>query len=231
MQKQQQVSKHITPTTYFDIDSVLAFPTSLAIARRGIKVNFSPSRHMNIQADLHIPVPLYHYHNNRAYVKHAAICDIPHFHLGHMYGADDYKIFLLFPNLYSEDRKTNYLQDYELERFMDKIFLPALHMYCPAALLQHLPATFKMAKLESLAAGMEPLSRQTRTSGRTQLLHHFIPPALLHEIWKTVLEKSSKPGLLDFREPIIFIDAKNLKLTTMASDAPSTISSFLRAWR
>ncbi|RPB00742.1 hypothetical protein L873DRAFT_1788884 [Choiromyces venosus 120613-1] len=207
------------------------YTESLSFMQKGIKVNFSPSRHMNIQADLHILVPLYHYHNNRAYVKHAAICDIPHFHLGHMYGADYYKIFLLLPNLYSEDWKTNYLQDYELEHFMDKIVLPALHMYCPAALLQQLLATCKMAKLESLAAGMEPLSCQTRTSGRTQLLHHLIPPVLLHEIWKTVLEKSSKPGLLDFHEPIIFIDAKNLKLATMASDAPSMISLFLGAWR
>ncbi|RPA92588.1 hypothetical protein L873DRAFT_1794154 [Choiromyces venosus 120613-1] len=40
MQKQWQVAKHITQTTYFNINSVLAFPTILALAQRGIKVTF-----------------------------------------------------------------------------------------------------------------------------------------------------------------------------------------------
>ncbi|RPA90169.1 hypothetical protein L873DRAFT_1821642 [Choiromyces venosus 120613-1] len=228
--KQERVARLITPTTYLDIDSVLAFPTSLAIARKGIKVAIAPGRHCNIQADLHVPVPVYNFHNNRSYVKQAAISEIPHFQLGHMYGADDYRIFLLFPKLCHKDRKTNFLNDHELARFMDQIFLPAIRMHCPAPILQHLPGSFEMAKQCTLAAGVEPISRQTKTSGRTQLLRYYIPPAFLHHIWNTIIERTKEPGLYDFGEPVILIDAKNLKLTTMFPDVQSTITSFLTDW-
>ncbi|RPA90397.1 hypothetical protein L873DRAFT_1848827 [Choiromyces venosus 120613-1] len=181
-------------------------------------------------ADLHVDVPLYNFHMNCSYVKQAAISDIPHFQLGHIYGANDYKIFLLFPNLWSRDRKTNYLQDAELACFMDKIFLPAIHKRCPVAIVQYLPASFEMAKLCSLAAGVKPRSRQMNTSGHTEILLHFIPQPFLHEIWKTVIAKSHEPGLLNFSEPVILIDAKNLKLATMSSDIQSTVTSFLTHW-
>ncbi|KAG0637429.1 hypothetical protein HOY80DRAFT_1083951 [Tuber brumale] len=221
---QQYYREKIKPIQTFDNDSVLAIPSSLAVARIRIKLSFTPARHHNIQADLHIRIPVPGRHNLQT--KLIAISQIPHIQLGYICGAEDYKVFLLFPYLQSCERKTNFLHDRELERFTDQILLPAIQQHCPASILHHLPSSFDMAKLSSLAAGREPVMRQTSTTGRSQTLFYVISNQYLASIWQSIRINSRSAGLRDLQDPIIFINAKNLKLATMSADISTTVESF-----
>ncbi|RPA95423.1 hypothetical protein L873DRAFT_1931623 [Choiromyces venosus 120613-1] len=113
---------------------------------------------MNIQTDLHLHIPVPHYSGSTLSQCSASIANIPHIHLGHLGGADDFKVFILFPHLMDRQWKTNYLFDAELEHFIDNIFIPAIHQHCPPNVIQHLPAYLEMAKHFCLAASVESLT-------------------------------------------------------------------------
>ncbi|KAG0126665.1 hypothetical protein HOY82DRAFT_542427 [Tuber indicum] len=223
--KEETMSRRASPSTSFDIDSLLAFPTNLAFARQGLKVTFAPNRHSNIQSDLHIRVPLGHLPNLPRRVKSLPIADIPHFQLGHIRGADEYKVFLLFPYLIDKQRVTNFLLDSELTRFMDDVFLPSIVQHCPSAVLHHLPGSFEMACLNARAAAAETTTR-IPVAGRAQVLLYNLPSQYLQGIWDSVLQFVSQAGNRDFLNPIIFLNAKNLKLHTISFDAVLMISNF-----
>ncbi|KAG0122978.1 hypothetical protein HOY82DRAFT_619738 [Tuber indicum] len=222
--------RNITTLSSYDIDSVLAFPSSLRFSKLGIKIAFAPARYANIQSDLHIRVPLRHVKRAKSRIQSAPISDIPHIHLGQVTGADEYKIFLLFPQLMHDGQATNYLSDTDLARFYDNIFIPAIEEHCPANLLQHLPGSFEMAKFNAEAPGYESRTRITGTNRRTQSLLYHIPYRYLHQIWLSVQATSRLPGNHDFQDIIIFLNAKNLKLTTTSSDPTTTINLFNQEW-
>ncbi|KAG0638314.1 hypothetical protein HOY80DRAFT_1078937, partial [Tuber brumale] len=213
----------------FDIDSVLAFPTSLAVARLGIKATIAPLRHLNIHSDLHIKIqdPGNSLNHSRSMVP---IAEIPHIHLGHLTGGEEYKIYILFPHLMQRERQPNFLRDSEMERFIDHVFLTALEESCPNALIQHFPSSYQMAHLGSLAAGCERQRRYTQAAGRSELILHSIPPEYLHSIWQSMCSLVTQRGLQDFRKPIIFINAKGIKLSSISNSPVTTISRFSKAW-
>ena len=230
--KESRFSGKVAPARSFDIDSVMAFPTSIAVANNGLKICLVPARYNNIQSDLHLRIPLPSSSNSQSssYRNLFPIAAIPHLHLGHLYGNDDYKIFLLFPHLMAENRQNNYLTDMELERFIDHVMLQAIQKNCPSRIIQHLPSSFEMARLGSLARSKEDSSRGSTATSRTQNVYYHLPSNQLATIWETILQLVDQPGLYDFKDPIIFLNAKNLKLGTMFQSPVTTISSFWDTW-
>ncbi|CUS07495.1 unnamed protein product [Tuber aestivum] len=223
----------VRPTSAFDIDSILAFPSSLAVARNGISVCFTPGQYRNIDSDLHIDVPFLGRRSNGPgprLPQTIAIRKVPHFHLGHLYGQNDYTLYLLFPNLIDPTGKSNILTGYELERFMDNIMLPAIYSSCPASLLQHLPGSFEQAHLASSVGvtGMQGIPN-SGSEGRKPFFY-TIPSRYLASIWDTILQLVLTPGLHNYGQPQIFINAKNLKLGCSGSDLEELIAHFMTSW-
>ena len=198
----------------YDIDSFLAFPTSLAVATSGLSVILYPVFILNIRTDLHLKITLPEtVESSRRSVK---IRDIPHFLLGRLLGLLKIDVYLLFPGLYTENRQTNFPTQVHLEQFFDHIFLPAIYENIDATYLQHLPASYEDAKLKALAASSERLSGTSRSQAqpRVQHLHYHLPSESLSAIWDGVLRRVRLPGNRHFRGVQLFLNSKNTKMET-----------------
>ncbi|KAH6665074.1 hypothetical protein B0J14DRAFT_680787, partial [Halenospora varia] len=114
----------------FDINSTYCFPTSLAIARKGI--NWFPKVHpfLNLDADIHfgLRVPLY---NKRGVLtqKYVPLYKIPHYCFGSISGMEGLLIFVFFPALYADSdyKHSTYLSKLDHELWYNTILAPAIH--------------------------------------------------------------------------------------------------------
>lgn len=224
----EQTTRDINPGVTFDIDSVLAIPQSLGVAKMGMKISFYPPQVNNIHHDLHValPVPT----SSASRTRNTSLHLIPHIHFGTMFGFSDLSLYLFFPRLCNNTRVNSYLTDIELERFYDKIVLPAIYNTCPSHVLQHMPASFEKAKRDCHAAGTETLSRRTRTTGRTQNLTYMISAQYLDTIWKNMITEAGKAGQHDFNDFVLFLNGKNLKTITKQETAGYCFTSFFNLW-
>lgn len=213
--------------TNFDIDSILAVPTSLGIARQGIRVNMFPLFVQNITSNLHVRIPIRTSgsHDYRPVPLH----HIPHFKLGSICSHFQLDLFLFLPGLFNPDAPTNFPAEVYLEQFFDQLWLAALGAVgLPADLIQHFPNSFKAAKRNALAATKVST---TFSSGKPRTIHHHHPPEFLEAIWSYILQKSQEPGLHHFQNLILFINGKNLK-TMWKNDSPMVcFETFLDAWK
>ena len=213
----------------FDIDSILALPSSLAIASQGMSINPHPSFMQNICSDLHIKLPL---PSSVSSTRSARICDIPHFQLGNLVGPLNITIYIIFPGFYCDDRPTNFPTQDQLVRFFDNLFLPALYDNTSADYLQHLSVSYEDARLRALASGAEKLSGfdSSQSNSRIQLLCYHLPNKLLCDLWESVLAKTQLPGNHDFKGIQIFLNAKNMKTETKRPTSQSYFTEFLTLW-
>lgn len=105
-------------------------------------------------------------------------------------------------------------QTYEQQsRWEDEVYLPALHRAYDAHYMLHLPASFDHAYANSKAHHIEErLVATTSYEGQRSVGYHLQPEGL-DAVWSDILHTvSSTPGLADFREPQLFISAKETKL-------------------
>ena len=213
----------------FDIDSILALPSSLAIASQGLTINLCPSYMQNIRSDLHIKLPL---PPSISSTRSASICDIPHFQLGSLVGPLNIAIYILLPALYERGRSSNFPTQDQLARFFNKLFLPAVYDNATADYLQHLPASYEDARSKALASGMERLSAfdPYQPHARLQLLRYHLPNKLLHDVWDSVLARTLLPGNHDFDGIQIFLNAKNMKTESKRPTPQSCFTDFLILW-
>jgi len=212
----------------FDIDSILALPSSLAIAAQGMSINLHPSFMQNIRSDLHIKLPL---PTSVSSTRSARICDIPHFQLGNLVGPLNIAVYIIIPGLYCRDRPTNFPTQHQLARFFDNLFLPSLYATATADYLQHIPVSYEDARLKALASGAEKFGfDSSEPSSRIQLLRYHLPNKLLHDVWESVLAKTQLPGNHDFKGIQIFLNAKNMKTETKRSTPQSCFTDFLTLW-
>lgn len=218
-------SSELHPIATFDIDSIMAIPNSLAVARQGLKVFFYPPRHLNIQKDLHLYLPIVNPLSNRT--KNVPICKIPHILLGQVFGFSELNLYLFFPQLYSPVKKTNFLTDSHLERFYHKLFLPALYATCPPDITQRLPASMQKAKMDSNSRSKENRSRNTKTFGSMQYLSYLIAPQYLAGIWSFIEIHCSDSGIQDFGGLFLFLDGKDYKSITRQNSPELCYQMFL----
>ncbi|RSL84143.1 hypothetical protein CDV31_016741 [Fusarium ambrosium] len=146
----------------FDVDSVLAFPSNLAVAKRGIR--WSPTRMTvsDLQSDLHlrsIPVT-YVDGSGKQHQVHRPVHQIPHYTFGRVVGFEDISLYLLFPNLYREEQTCSKLRDEDFRLWMDGILLPAIYQCYSAAHVQHYPSSYDHSRYNATARGVETLSQR-----------------------------------------------------------------------
>lgn len=200
----------------FDIDSFLGFGSSLALARKEIWCQFVPQMRQNMTVDVHIDTEVYHTGDDPeqpARVSTAMLRDVPHFLLGRVEGAHDITIYVLFPHLVTVREKLVSLTKEQLTRWMDQIFLPAVHKIYNADYTQHLPGSFNHAYANAKAHQVEGRQMETASYKAQQAVGYHIQPEHLNSIWRDMVNTvTNTPGYADFRKPQLFFSAKGTKL-------------------
>ncbi|EXK75695.1 hypothetical protein FOQG_19539 [Fusarium oxysporum f. sp. raphani 54005] len=216
----------------FDIDSIVAFPSSLAVAKKGI--HWSPTRMTvsDLQSDLHlrsIPVTFLDT-NGKQHQVHRPVHQIPHYTFGRVIGFEDISLYLLFPNLYREEQKSSKLRDEDFRLWMDGILLPAIYQCYSTAHVQHYPSSYDHSRCNSTARGVEGLSQRVHPVAREQQLVYYLPPEALADVWATITAAIQEPGFQQFRDVTILLQAKNLKVLTKDVTWEKMMSRFEQYW-
>ncbi|RHZ43886.1 uncharacterized protein CDV56_100577 [Aspergillus thermomutatus] len=200
----------------FDIDSVSAYLSSLAAARCGIRWYPSQPPVSSLRSSLHLdPIPVqYVDHDGKHHSVNVPLHQVNHIALGRVVGLEDASIYVFFPGLYRPNQRTNRLRDYEFQIWMDEIVLPAIHQCYSGSELQHYPSSFRHGQANSWAAWAE--GRSIHTQSRQQLLSYFVPAEQLNRLWEKMLQIIKERHLTGFDHLLLFLDAKNLKLSTKA---------------
>lgn len=212
--------KNRQPQVTFDIDSICCFPTSLGFARNGI--NWMPKVHsiLNLTADIHfgLKVPGYT-HQGRSSETYVPLHKIPHYCFGTVIGMEELLVFIFFPALHEESNHdhTTYLSKDDQQLWLDAILIPSVTKTVGSSnILQHYPASARVADIDSTAVSAEGLAR--KESAREQLLRHAMQPQYLDALWTLILETiDENPGFQRFRGATLFTHAKNTKLESMGA--------------
>ncbi|PVH90217.1 hypothetical protein DM02DRAFT_665366 [Periconia macrospinosa] len=216
----------------FDIDSILGFPNSLAVAKQGIRWNPTQMAVSDLQSDLHLDSRLAHYvdRHGHGHSVRRPLHQLPHYSFGRLVGFEDISLYLFFPCLVREEQKVSRLLDHDFRTWTDQILLPAIYQHHGSSLVQHYPSSYDHARYNSTARGVEMRSQRTDGTPRQQLLHHFLQPDSLHAIWHTILQAVERPGMQHFRGVFLFFHGKNLKCLTKDSTWRNMISRFNEYW-
>ncbi|KAL6406090.1 hypothetical protein AUP68_10652 [Ilyonectria robusta] len=200
----------------FDVDSIIAFPNNLAVAKRGIR--WSPTRMTvsDLQSGLHLQsIPVTHFDTNgRQHRVHRPVHQIPHYTFGRVVGFEDISLYFLFPNLYREEQKCSKLRDEDFRLWVDGILLPAIYQCYSSAHVQHHPSSYDHIRCNSTARGVETLSQSVHPVAREQQLVYYLPPEALAGVWANILASVQEPGFQQFQDVTILLQAKNLKVLT-----------------
>ncbi|KAI8710713.1 hypothetical protein NCS52_01552300 [Fusarium sp. LHS14.1] len=181
------------PIISFDIDSFLGFVDSPAAAIHGVRFYSAPQHHQNIQTDVHLTFDRVAPDTERPRLLPSRLKDMPHF------------------------------TSAKFSRWFDGIFYPAVRQVYGVDRLQHLPASYRHALATCRAPQVEDRLLET-PSYRTQLrMSYFLSREGLQQLWDHVLTALRRPGLRDFRDPELFIEAKGTKLLFKYPDAPSDL--------
>ncbi|KAH7394710.1 hypothetical protein BKA66DRAFT_410383, partial [Pyrenochaeta sp. MPI-SDFR-AT-0127] len=166
-------------TTSFDIDSVIGFGTSLAMAKRVIHWNPTQMPVSDLQSDLHLNHRQVHYldRHGHSHTVRKPVHHLPHYMLGRLVGFEDISLYLFFSRLYREDQQSSRLLDSDFRTWMDHILLPIIYRHHESSLVQHYPSSHDHSLSNSTAQGVEMRSQRIDTIAREQRLSHFLPPA------------------------------------------------------
>ena len=119
----------------------------------------------NITADNHIETRTFYTNDDLEQLvrsSSAMLRDVPHFLLGQVVGAHDITVHVLFPHMGITNEKFISLTKEQMARWLDQIFLPALHQHYDPHYTQHLPASYRYAFANSKAYQVE--GRQIETA-------------------------------------------------------------------
>ena len=206
----------------FDVDSLLAFASTLAVARKGIKYSATQSWVMTIKSDLHVNVSArYEGEDGRIRNRKVSIHKVPHYHFGQLTGYSDIKVYFLFPRLYKRDHAFNALPLETFQKWTDKVLLPAINHVLESPALQHQPSSARASYLNSMARSRENASRAQPPAALSQGQHFDLQEAHLGPIWEEILRFiGEEPGLGEFKGVMILLNAKNIKSATQARTLP-----------
>ncbi|KAH7344244.1 hypothetical protein BKA66DRAFT_555043 [Pyrenochaeta sp. MPI-SDFR-AT-0127] len=233
LSQHQTSAKQRAAQTTFDIDSLCCFPSSLGVARLGI--NWLPRSHsfLNLAADIHFSLSVSAYDKrNEVTQRNVPLHKIPHYCFGSVVGLESLFIYIFFPSLRLESqyRHSNFLGTQDQELWYDAVLIPTLtEVIGSSNVLQHLPVSAHVVKLDALALSTESFAR--KESAREQLLRYVLQPQHLDLLWSRIRERvADNPGFERFSDATLFMHAKNTKLEYMGSSLPSAYTRWQRCW-
>lgn len=233
-------------STTFDIDSLHCFPSSLGVAKMGIR--WHPQMHpiLNMTNDVHLgirvpvtepvrprgrrrrqsqpaettqPVPLHH---------------IPHYCFGEVIGIERLCIYVFFPRLWSPQcpkESATFINGDLQSLWYDAILAPSLHAVIQDTnTLQYLPASYRVAQISSAALNE---MRQMKESVRSQHVVHILARKHLHSLWQEIhrrIDDHPDPQCQLFRGARLYMSNKNTKLQYMEATLEGAVDGWLRHW-
>lgn len=228
----------ISPLRSFDVDSLLAFPSSLAAFRTCLR--WCPAKQVvyNIQADVHVEVEVRMQGlDGRFRTELRQLRNIPHLYLGTVDGFHQSAVYLFCPRLLDSipdagQRETNFLRNEQITRFVDQGMWPACRMYLEEDRVQHFPQSQGVAELNAQARGLE---QRSSGNGRPSKQYATYPlqPAALGRIWEALQAQTRNPvnNLGDFEDSFLLLNAKGIKMDFKSSgslfEAMSTFGDHL----
>jgi hypothetical protein len=215
------------PGVTYDIDSIMGFVPSLALAKQGIRFNLTPHVVSNLESDIHLTFPVSTGHGR---TRQVPLHTIPHYLFGRLVGHEDITIYLFFPRLWEKSKMNNYLSQELLRRWTDRVLLPAIYSQASASTVQHYPGAYDHGALASKAGHTESHARKDKSGARHQYIHHFLQPEILAELWAIVLHTVEEQGLQDFQGVQIFFTAKNLKVLSKRPTLERMWSDYFLRW-
>jgi hypothetical protein len=224
--------QHRQPKVTYDIDSLCLFPTSLAVARKGLFWQPTPHSILNITTNVHFTLPA-DFYNARQELKHGprSLHQIVHTCLGIVSGFEDLMLYAFFPRIVHPNRTTTYLTDDQQSLWLDGLFLPALYAEHKGedGLLHPFPTSHKVAQANAFSHSAERSSiHQDIHLPRQQLLRCFIQPEKLAGIWDRVLaDIEDNAAFAEFKGVTLFATAKDLKQRYMSESFPT----MCRKWK
>ncbi|KAF8451388.1 hypothetical protein BGX38DRAFT_1183094, partial [Terfezia claveryi] len=93
----------------YDIDSFIALPISLGVAKKGLKLCFYATRILNINTNIHLTTLV----SDEDELKPVSYHKVPHCYLGNLCYFEDCRLFIFFPDLYCRDSERIFLTDNE----------------------------------------------------------------------------------------------------------------------
>ncbi|KAL7903798.1 hypothetical protein GGI35DRAFT_491555 [Trichoderma velutinum] len=193
LDKDERVSR--TAGVTFDVDSIIGFPSSLCVAKRGIR--WSPTRMTvsDLQSDLHLRSFSVTYFDADGVQRqaHRPVHQVPHYTFG---------------------RKSSKIRNEDFQLWMDGILLPAIYRCYSSDQVQHYPSSYNHSQYNSTARGVESLTQHVHPMAREQQLVYCLPPESLGEVWASILSATQEPGFHQFQNVTILLQAKNLKTIT-----------------
>jgi hypothetical protein len=141
--------------------------------------------------------------------------NIPNYCFGTLIAMETVSIFIFFPQLHEEsdnEHSTYFSND---EQLWYGILAPCVNKVIGSSgILQHYPASARIASLDSTAKSAESLSR--KSTSREQLITFDFQPKYLGALWTLILETiEDNPGFHGFRGATLFLNVKNIKLQYM----------------
>ena len=223
----REETQAVSARVAYDFDSLLCFPTSLAVASRGLWWQTVAQPRQNMTTDVHLETNIYRPTEDAEHsvrTSQAMLRDVPHMFVGRVAGAHDVTMHILFPHMDIANKKFVALTKEQRARFVDQVCLPAIHKYYDSHYTQHLPASFRHAFANSKAHQMEARMVQTASYQAQQSIGYHLQPEHLDQIWNDMLETiQHTPGLADFREPQLFLGAKGTKLQFKTNSSRRTL--------
>lgn len=225
--------KNRRPEVKFDIDSTCCFPTSLAFARQGIV--WLPKVHpiLNLTADIHFGLRVSTYTDRGTLAQnYVPLHKVPHYCFGTVVGMEALSVFVFFPSLYqqSDHEHSSYLSKRNQQLWYDGVLSPCMNKAVGSSnIVQHYPATTRVADMDSAAASAESFAR--KRSSREQLLKHTIQPQYLDSLWEHIQETiAENPVFHRFQGATLFVHAKNTKLDFMHSSLTGLFDKWDDRW-
>ncbi|KAJ6038844.1 hypothetical protein N7499_003716 [Penicillium canescens] len=175
-------AQRIPPKTSFDVDSILGFVDSPAVAVHGIRFYSAPQYYQNIHNDVHLTIKRVTDDHHRPRLLTSRLKDVPHFLFARVEGADFLTLHLFFPHLLCHQDFTR-LTDKQFTRWFDQIFYPALRRVCTTDHLQRLPASYRHALATCRASRIENRLHETPGHQPQLQMSYFLPPQCLTQLW------------------------------------------------
>ncbi|KAF8433296.1 hypothetical protein BGX38DRAFT_1102081, partial [Terfezia claveryi] len=166
----------------YDIDSFIALPILLGVAKKGLKLCFYTMWILNINTNIHLTTLV----SDEDELKPVSYHKVPHCYLGNLCYFKDCQLFIFFPDLYCRDSECIFLTDIEYSRFID-ILLQAIYDVYSSGVSQYFPRNWEEAKLKEKARAVEQGVKPEKAELRIQMFHYTIPPKGLYEVWNIVL--------------------------------------------
>jgi hypothetical protein len=230
----------------FDIDSVCCFPTSLAVARLGLRWLPQQYQVKTLKSDVHLQLKV----RQRDGAGHSRWASQPlnrirHYSIGEPVGIPGAQMLVFFRYMDYFNRRSSggggsgsnrgdgsmvMLTREDEIVWTDEILLVALSDVMPSSnAAQHYPPSAATIKLEATAESKEAYVKGERS--RERLITYDMPLPLLGPWWDRVCQITlSDPRYYKFSWPQLFLNAKNMKLCSSRTTLPAAVRAWQENW-